>query len=162
MKIFVKTVILLIIIIIAQISFGFRERDFDYEIQMDHLEVINSPNGNSFDFKTWRITKLNRTCYVMLGDVLQTTEDLTKVDVELIVNFMQGNVYKYSPFGVKRKPFCDFWKNDYKTLLYASEHAKYSNFPEPEECPFPKVYCLYYYLHDLMGFFLIFFRDNFG
>lgn len=107
---------------------------------MDHLEVINSPNGNSFDFKIWRITKFNRTSYIMKGEVSQLTDDLTKVEIELIINIMQGNVYRYTPFGVKRKPFCEFWKNDYKSLLYSPDvHKHFSNFPEPEECPYAKV-----------------------
>lgn len=108
---------------------------------MDHMEVINSPNGNSFDFKTFRITKLNRTCTILKGDILQLTDDLTKVEAEIIINLMQGNVYRYTPFGVRRKPFCAFWKNDYKSLLYAPElvDKNISNLPEPDECPFPRV-----------------------
>lgn len=107
---------------------------------MDHLEVVNSPNKNTFDFKTWRITKHNRTSYIMIGDFLQLTNDMTKVEVEVIINMLQGNVYRYTPFGVKRKPFCDFWKNDYKSIFYSPEmNQNFSNFPSPDECPPPTV-----------------------
>lgn len=107
---------------------------------MDHLEVIKSPNVNTFEFQTWRITKHNRTSYIMIGELQQLTDDLTKVEVEVIINILQGNVYVYTPFGVKRKPFCDFWENDYKSVFYLPElNLNVTNFPKPDECPPPIV-----------------------
>lgn len=110
----------------------------NYEVQMDHLYIINSPNGNSFNFTTLRITKFNRTRYIAKAYGVQITDNIDNVYGELKINLMQGNVYKQRPYKIARQRMCDVWKNEYR--LYVFPVLKdFSNLPAPDECPFPKV-----------------------
>lgn len=110
----------------------------NYEIQMDGLKIINSPGGNSFNFTTMRITKYNRTSYVAKIDFEQTAETTDNIEVAILIHMMQGNEYKRQPFKVNRKPFCEFYKTEFKTMVYEGLKP-FCNFAGPEECPLKKV-----------------------
>lgn len=105
---------------------------------MDHIEIINSPGGNSLNFTTLRVTKYNRTSYVGKAEFEILCKDQKKLEVAVLVQFMQGNEYKLQPYKINRKPFCDFYQNEFKTLVFDGLKP-YSNLPQPENCPFPYV-----------------------
>lgn len=111
----------------------------NYEVQMDVIKVINSPGGNSFNFTTMRITKYNRTSYVAKLDFEQIADSTDNVEVAVFVHMAQGNVYKRQPYKINRKPFCDFYKNEFKLIVYEGVKP-FCNFAPPDECPLKKVY----------------------
>lgn len=108
---------------------------------MDHLEIIDSPD-NAFDFKVLRVTKFNRTVWVIISNFTIAADDMSKVDVAILSNLMQGNEYKRQPYAIPQQPFCKFWGTTYKEQLYVALKTK-SNLPEPEDCP-PKVVTMFY------------------
>lgn len=110
-----------------------------YELQMDRLEIINSPGGNSFNFTTLRVTKFNRTSYVVKAIFQQTAVSISNVEVAVFVQFMQGNEYKLQPYKVNRKPLCDFYKQEFNQIALGGMKS-FSNLPEPsDDCPFKQV-----------------------
>lgn len=104
---------------------------------MDHIDILDSPSGNSANFTTLRVTKYNRTVYIAKAE-FEVNTDMKNMEVAVFVQFMQGNEYKLQPYKVNRKPFCEFYQNEFKTLVLAGLKP-YSNLPEPENCPFPRV-----------------------
>lgn len=116
-----------------------------YELQMDQLEIINSPGGNSVNYKTLRVTKFNRTIYVIKADFEILSKDMSKMETAVFFQYMQGNVYKLQPIKINRKPFCDLYKNEFKAVVYDGL-KNFTNLPPPDECPFPKVFVKFFNL----------------
>lgn len=110
---------------------------------MDHLETIEVPNEEkAVNFRVLRVTKYNRTVWVVVANLTTIAEDFTKVEVAILSNLMQANVYKRQPYGIPIQPFCKFWSTIYKDQLYEALKTT-SNLPAPEECP-PKEVFLYF------------------
>lgn len=110
---------------------------------MDHLETIEVPEEDrAVIFRTLRVTKFNRTVWVVIANI-SATADFTKVDVAILSNLMQANVYKRQPYGIPIQPMCKFWITVYKDQLYDALKTT-SNLPPPEECP-PKEVLIFYY-----------------
>lgn len=97
---------------------------------MERLEIINSPGGNSYNFTTLRVTKFNRTRYIVNAKYTEVAATTNNIEVAILTHTMQGNEYRKQPYKVNRKPFCNFYKNGFKN---------FANFPQPDDCPFPKV-----------------------
>lgn len=106
---------------------------------MDHLDIIKSPGGNCFNFTTLRITKFNRTSYIVKANFVQVADSMNDISVELVTYLEQGNEYKLQPYKILRKPLCDAYKNEFLTYMYFGIKS-FSNLPEPSQCPWPKVY----------------------
>lgn len=127
-----------------------------YELQMDRLEIINSPGGNSFNFKTLRVTKFNRTIYVGKAEFEVLTKDMSKMEIAIFAQSMQGNVYKQLPYKINKQLVCKFYKNEYKTMIYDGI-KDFSNLPAPDNCPFENV-CKNSLFCKLIKIFMFFFK----
>lgn len=101
---------------------------------MDHMEKIEvAPEERSIDFRVLRVTKYNRTVWVIIANI-SFPDDFAKVDVEILTNLMQGNEFKRQPYTIPLQPLCQFWKTIYKDQLYDALKTT-SNLPAPEDCP---------------------------
>lgn len=111
---------------------------------MDHLEIIEVPKEDAaVKFHVLRVTKFNRTVWVVIANISMLTDDYSTLDVAILSNLMQANEYKRQPYGIPIQPMCQFWITIYKDQLYDALKTT-SNLPAPEDCP-PKQVTIFYF-----------------
>lgn len=118
---------------------------FPTEIQMDRIELLNETYVDGYyNLSEFRITKFNRTAYVLNAQVELFVDINTniKVEVSFHYNRLNNNQYTKSPMGIPKGYLCSVAEKFYrKSLMVALKDC--SNLPQrqPNEpiCPMEKV-----------------------
>lgn len=121
------------------------DETFTTEIQVDRVELLNSTFSDGiYNISELRVTKFNRTSYVLNLDAEIFFDVDQSVDAELTLhhNRMNNNEYNKMPFGLAKKSLCTYLEKYYKSILM-EPMKNISNSPQlgPKDnvCPIPKV-----------------------
>lgn len=115
------------------------------EIQFDRIEFLNkSYVEGSYNLSELRITKFNRTTYVLNGKAeifIDINRDI-KAEVVFHYNRLNNNQYTKSPLSLSKDYLCNMGEKYYRKFIMA-QVKDCSNFPQPGPnepiCPIIKV-----------------------
>lgn len=113
------------------------------ELVFDRAELLNGSFVEGFYHNAieYRISKLNRTTYVLNGDIefFVTLDDSYDMEVNFYFNRLNNNQYEKSFISIKRDSICNMDKH--RNILFTKKNENSTNWITPGKsfCPLEKV-----------------------
>lgn len=115
-----------------------------FELIFDRVEIDKPYIEGFYNVSLARITKFNRTTYVMNAEAetFMDIDEKVEYEVTFAYNRLNNNQYNISPFKIRRDKLCDL-SEKYKNYLIDDQIKEKTNIPIPKPnekvCPIKKV-----------------------
>lgn len=116
------------------------------ELIYDRIELLSPPyNKDYYNISEFRVTKLNRTAFVIKANIefLVDLDETFNIEVIFSYNRMNNNQYTRSWLSIKKDTICNAAKK-FQHMLITDTNKEKTNLPDNIEgyCPLKKVLTL--------------------